>query len=85
VSIIGLSVIQISPTEAELKFYVDLPPGTSAPPANAPAAGVIFAPALGTSFLNCPAPNCTVIPGPQPASEWGKFLAFSAKLGRSSS
>jgi hypothetical protein len=75
--LIGLTVVQISPTEAELKFNAELPAGTSAPPANGRAA-VVFSPPLGISFLDCPAPNCRVIPGAQPGSEWGEPLVFTA-------
>lgn len=80
-SLIGLTVDQISPTEAELKFDAELPVGTFAPPAGG-RAGVVFSPPLGISFLDCPAPDCRVIPGAEPGSEWGKPLVFTAGVAR---
>ena len=77
IALIGLTVVQVSPAIAEMKISVELPAGTTAPPAGPPAA-LVVAPALGTAFRDCPAPFCLTVPGPLPGSEWGMTLAFSS-------
>lgn len=77
IALIGLNVLQVSPTVAEMKIDVKLPAGVAAPPAGAPPAELVVAPPLGTVFRNCPAPFCKILPGVLPGSLWGVPLAFS--------
>lgn len=76
IALLGLSVVQISPGVAEMKITVKLPANVAAPPAGAPPAGLVVAPALGTVFRNCPPPFCRTLPGVPPGSVWGVPLAF---------
>jgi hypothetical protein len=69
---IGLVISQVSPDVAEVGFSIELPAGRLAPPANAPTAHLTFAPPIGITFLECPAPACHTSP-----SEWRKPLAFT--------
>jgi hypothetical protein len=80
VALIGLSVIQVSSSIAEMKISVELPVGTTAPPAGL-SAGLVVAPALGTAFRHCHAPSCVTFPGSLPASEWGVTLTFRSARG----
>jgi hypothetical protein len=76
IALVGLNIIQVSPSVAELKISIELLARTPSPPAGAQPASIVVAPALGTSFRNCPPPFCKTLPGAPPASLWVVPLTF---------
>jgi hypothetical protein len=78
VAFIDYTVVQVSPTVAEMKISVVLPSGIPGPPAGAPAATLAVAPPFGTSFRDCPFPTCIVKRnGLTSASVWFQQLTFA--------
>lgn len=82
IAVIGVKVVQVSPTLAKMSFTVELPTGKTAPPAGS-TASLIVAPPLGTAFRDCPASSCTRVPGVPPGFIWHEQLAFSHSTGLS--
>jgi hypothetical protein len=82
IAFIDYTVVQVTPTVAEIKMQATLPTGTPSPPARAPAALLAVSPPFGVGFRSCRPPACQVRRNRiTEASFWIKRLTFRPAAG----